>query len=274
MTPLPATRSRRTGTPPSRKADAARSRLTGGAATHPFVHAYVGLGLLEESSIRHDGETWTADYRIGDEPYLAIRIGPHAVEIVEFDRAGAELATTRESTLTRAIGVHGAGALTGESSRFWLRAMVHAPGVWVQLSCPEARFSFVPAIALGRLSVPSPLDVPWQRPKPGPIARRLGFVPFDEPDAASHAVLIRSYRGRDEPVIEPIRLHRTTIPGILLAETVDALYAANGPLKGIEWRPFLENEPAGPVARSWPSPPSSGRPGQPALTGYAILEEQ
>jgi hypothetical protein len=239
---------------------------------HPFRHAYIGLGLLDESSIHCDGDTWTADYRIGAEPYLTVRIAPDQVEIEEFDRDGSHAASTRETTPVRAIGLHGGGALSGDFSRFWLRASLLAERVWVQLSCPDAGCSFVPAIGLGRLSVPSSLGVPWRVPAPGPIARRLGLEPFDEPDGTVRATLIRSYRGHPEPVADVIELHQTTIPGILLAETVDAVYTANGPLRAIEWRPFVENEPAGPVGRAWPSLPPPLRAGQPSLTGYAIVQ--
>ena len=194
--------------------------------------------------------TWTADYLIGDEPYLTIRIAPDRVEVVEFDDAGDRVATTVESTLTRAIGVHGGGALGGQVSRFWQRAWVLAGWfqVWVEVSIPGVRFAFVPAIGLGRLTVPCPLAVPWRAPEPGPIARRIGAVPFDEPDGLVRATMYRTYLDRSEVVSDPIWLHTTTIQGILLAETVAAVYAANGPLRSVAWRPFVENEPVGPVA--------------------------
>ena len=144
---------------------------------HPFELPYVGLGLLDEASIRRDGDAWTADYRSADEPYLTIRVEPDHVEVVEVEVDGERVATTFERTLTRAIGLHGSGALRGPVSRFWQRA-ADLPGAfdaWVEVSIPRAQFAFVPAIGLGRLSIPWPTDVPWRTPEPGPIARRIGL---------------------------------------------------------------------------------------------------
>ncbi len=52
---------------------------------HPFTHAYLGLGLLDLGSIRHDGGTWTADYREGDDPYLRLTLAPDHCRVEEFD---------------------------------------------------------------------------------------------------------------------------------------------------------------------------------------------
>ncbi len=227
-----------------------------GTPWHPFEFPYIGLGLLDEASIQHSGDEWTAEYRIGDEPYLTIRVEPGYVEVVEVEVDGERVATTFERTLTGAIGLHGSGALRGPVSRFWQRA-ADLPGAfdaWVEVNIPRAQFAFVPAIGLGRLSIPWPTDVPWRTPEPGPIARRIGLEPFDEPDGVVPATMLRTYASPPGVVSEPIWLHSTTIPGILLGETIEAVYAANGALRSVAWRPFVENQPVGPVARSWPAP--------------------
>ena len=51
------------------------------AHDHPFELPYIGLGLLDETTIRRDGDAWTADYPFGEEPYVTVRIEPDRVEI-------------------------------------------------------------------------------------------------------------------------------------------------------------------------------------------------
>ena len=246
------------------------------APIHPFRLPYVGLGLLDESSIRREGDAWTADYRIGNEPYLTIRVAPDGVEIDEVED-GALVATTRGPTIDRAIGMHGEGALAGEISRFWRRLVERAGPVWVQLTVPgDVRYSFVPAIGLGRLCVPSPIDVRWVTPEPGPLARRVGFRPFDpaDPDTTTSAQLVRLVDGEPEPRFEEVRLHGTDLPGILVTETVAALYAANGPLRGIEWRPFVNPAPADWTAQNWWGPRPSLLPDGGLLVGFALVLDE
>jgi hypothetical protein len=225
---------------------------------HPFEFPYVGLGLLDEASIRREGDDWTAEYRADGEPYLALRVTPDLAQVVEIDEDGDRVATTTERTLVRALGLHAGSAVRGLPSRFWTRARSLAGwfDVWVDVSLPRAEFAFVPAFGLGRLSVPSALDVPWLAPEPGPIARRIGAVPFDEPDTMVRATMHRTFLRRPDVVSESIRLFTTTIPGILLPETIAALHEANGRHESVAWRPFVENQPVGPVARSWLAPES------------------
>ena len=245
------------------------------APAHPFRLPYVGLGLLDEASIRREGDTWTADYPIGDEPYLTIRVAPDGVEIDELEN-GMLVATTRGSDLDRAIGMHGEGALSGELSRFWTRLVERAGPVWVQLTVPgDVRYAFVPAIGLGRLCVPSPLDVRWVTPEPGPLARRFGFRPFDpaDPDTTTRAQLLRLVDDEPGPRVEEVRLHGTDLPGILVAETVAALYAANGPLRGIEWRPFVNPAPTDWAVQRWNMPRPSLLPDGAVLRAFALVRE-
>lgn len=239
---------------------------------HPFDLPYVGLGLLDEASIRRDGDAWTAEYRIGDEPYLAIRVAPGRVEIQETE-GGRMVARTIEQTLNRAVGLHGQGALTGDISRFWNRAAERADMAWVQLSPRDIQFTFIPAIGMGRLCVPSPFDALWTAPEAGPLARRLGFEPFAGPECVRGATLLRSVVEEAEARVERVRLHLDTIPGILLAETVEALYAANGPLRAIEWRPFVLHEPLDRVAQTWPGPRPTRLPDGATMVGFALVED-
>jgi len=239
---------------------------------HPFDLPYVGLGLLDEASIRREDDTWTADYTIGNQPYLTIWIAPGRVEIDESE-GGAIVVRTFGQTLTRAIGLHGADALGGEISRFWRRLAAIAGSVWVQLSPPDDfRFSYIPAIGLGRLCVPSPIGVPWLAPEPGPLARRLGFRPFDasDPGVMVSARLLRSVAGASEPRVERVRFHGDDLPAILIPETVAAPYAANGPPRAIEWRPFVNPAPADWATQHWYAPVPSLLPDGEVLVGFAL----
>ena len=242
------------------------------APSHPFTMPYVGLGLLDEASIRLDGENWIADYPIGDDPYLTIAVGPDRVEFLEVED-GSIVARTVETTLERALGFHGIGALDCEISRFWRRVAEGAGSVWVLLSMPETRYAYVPAIGFGQLCVPSPLGIPWVTPEPGPLARRLGFEPFDPTDPATTvtACLLRRVEGEPELRREEVRLHGTELPGILVGETVAAIYAANGPLRGREWRPFVNPSPADWEFQRWRATDPAQLPDGGMLLEFALL---
>jgi hypothetical protein len=220
------------------------------AAGHPFRHTYIGLGLRDDASIVRDGDTWQADYTDDGEPYLRIRIGPGArAEVVAFDAEGGVAARTIGPSLGAAIGQHATWyALAGEAeerldgavvTRFWRTVAFRTPGVWVDLAPRDEVYAFVPAIGIGMLTVPVPPGERLRIPEPGPVARRIGLDPYAEPFGPVRGELRRWFVGLDEPETEPVRLYRWSVPGILVGELVEGIRAANGPLRAIEWRPFL-----------------------------------
>ena len=83
-------------------------------ADHPFTLPYIGLGLLDQSSITRNRAQWAAEYRdVDDDPYLAVYVGERQVKLQEFD-GGKRVATTVAPTLSRAIGMHGGDAIGGD----------------------------------------------------------------------------------------------------------------------------------------------------------------
>ena len=201
---------------------------------HPFTFDYIGLGLLDEASIRRENDSWAADY--GDaagSPYLTVHVGPSRIRIEELD-AGGRVALTVAPTITQAIGMHGSDALGDERSRFWERVAASTPLAWVETAFSNARYSFIPAIGIGQLCLPLPADVEWRAPEPGPIARRIGFHPFDDAVEIGPAKLTRFADGRQNPEQEPIRLVKVSLPGILVPEAVAACFNAHGPARSLE----------------------------------------
>ena len=89
------------------------------------------------------------------------------------------------------------------------------------------------------LTVPVPPDESLRIPEPGPVARRIGLDPYAEPFGPVRGELLRWFVGLDESEAVPVRLYRWTVPGILVGELVERIRAANGPLRSIEWRPYL-----------------------------------
>lgn len=240
---------------------------------HPFTHAYIGLGLLDESSILRDGDAWGAEYKDAEgRPYLAVFIGPNLAKILEFD-GDERVAVTVAPTLARAIQQHGTTALGGEFSRFWARVARAANMVWLQLSPPEAVTTFVPAIGLGHLVMPTPWNSRWRRPEPGPIARRLGCDLFREP-YFEPGTLLRYIAGEPRAPKQRVRIYRGLVPGILVAEVAAAYYAANGPLRSIEWRPFVLPSSVLHVGQAWPSIRPVTLPDGTTMTGFAIVADQ
>jgi hypothetical protein len=241
---------------------------------HPFRHAYIGLGLLEDASIRHHGDTWSAEYldAAGD-PYLVVNLSPIQVRIEEFD-IGKRVALTVDSTLLGAIGRHGQDALGGEMSRFWARVARSSSEVWIQLTPPEVLAAYVPAVGIGRVSVPVPLDGTWRDPEPGPLARRLGFRPFVEDAREVPATMFRYVEREARPRRERVTLRQTSLPGLLLEEAIAAYYAVNGRLRSIEWRPFTIPEPAERIGRAWKATIPALTPDGGIQMGYAILEDE
>jgi hypothetical protein len=241
---------------------------------HPFSHAYIGLGLLDDASIQHHRDTWAAEYRdAAGDPYLVVYAGPSRVRIEEFD-SGKRVALTADSTLLRAIGRHGQDALGGDMSRFWARVARTSSQVWIQLTPPEALAAYMPAIGLGRVSIPVSLDGTWCDPEPGPLARRIGRRPFMDDARVVPATLFRYIEGESRPRRERVTVRQASLPGLLLAEAVAAYYAANGRLRSIEWRPFMIPEPAERIGRAWKATIPALTPDGSVQCGYAIVEEE
>jgi hypothetical protein len=241
---------------------------------HPFSHAYIGLGLLDDASIRQRGDRWAAEYRdAAGDPYLVVNVDPGRVRIEEFD-SGKRVAMTADSTLLRAVGLHGQDALGGDMSRFWARVARSSSQVWIQLTPPEVLAAYVPAIGLGRVSIPVPLDGTWCDPEPGPLARRLGYRPLIDDARMVTATLLRYIEGEARPRRERVTLRQASLPGLLLAEAIGAFYAANGRLRSIEWRPFMIPEPADPIDRAWKATIPALTPDGGVQYGYAIVQDE
>ncbi|HLA15544.1 MAG TPA: hypothetical protein VJZ72_01475, partial [Candidatus Limnocylindrales bacterium] len=56
-------------------------------------------------------------------------------------------------------------------------------------------------------------------------------------------------------------------------ELVSAVLAVTGPIRGAEWRPWLDTENLSAIGRSWPSPPRIGEPAR-HLAEYSIVEDR
>ena len=240
---------------------------------HPFTFDYIGLGLLDEASIRRDHDRWAADYRdAAGDPYLVVHVGASRVRIEELD-AGGRVALTVAPTITQAIGMHGADALGAERSRFWERVAASTPRAWIQTACPNACYTFIPAIGIGRLCLPLPHDVEWRPPEPGPIARRIGLRPFDDATEIGPATLTRFAGGGRNPERGPIRLVKVSLPGILVPEAAAACLNAHGPARSVEWRPFVRSVPSGRVAQRWQPRREASADGEPGLEAFSIVED-
>lgn len=240
---------------------------------HPFSHAYIGLGLLDDESIRRDGEIWIAEYPdTSGRPYLVVRIHADHVRLEEYED-GKRVAMTAGGTLARAIGQHGDTALLGQASRFWLRVVRDLSNVWVQVSGVDVRFSFVPAIGLADMTIPLPGGMRWIPPTPGPTAKRIGLNPFDETTEVMTGTLLRTIREEPRPRVQAIKVVKATMPGILIPEAAKAYFEAYGDLRSIEWRPYVLPAPERNVSRSWPSiRPVAYRDGS-TLTGFAVITD-
>lgn len=242
--------------------------------THPFTHAYIGLGLLDEGSIQRHRESWAAEYRdAAGSPYLVVYVGPRQVRIEEFD-AGKRVALTVDTTPLRAIGRHGQDALGGDMSRFWARVARTSSLVWIQLTPPDVVGAYVPAVGMGLVSVPLPVDGAWRQPDPGPLARLLGVRPFVDDGHVVPATMLRYVEGERQPREEHVVLHQAIVPGILLSEAIAAYYTANGPLRSIEWRPFVIPQPAERIGRVWEATIPVFTPDGVLQTGFAIIEDE
>ncbi len=230
-------------------------------STHPFTLSYIGLGVLDERSIRCDLGRWVAEYRDNDRLYLRATIGDGRggsigevggedaqaatlratgpVDLEEFDANGVPVAATFGRTLIEAIGRHAGGALTGRPSRLWLRVSELTPSVYVHIEVAEPIFAFIPAMAIGCVCVPSPIRARWVEPAPGPLATDLGLTYGSDPYGARHANLVRTAEGTSRPQIERVRFREYQMPAILVSEFARALRLARGPLPSVEWRPIL-----------------------------------
>jgi hypothetical protein len=210
---------------------------------HPFRLPYIGLGLLDEATIRREGDTWRAEYRDGDDPFVEVEIAPDGrTTVTAREPDGRRLGSASGLNLVQAIGAIGGPLLRGDVSPFWLRVARRADGVWVALSGDRIELSFVPALGIGTISVPVRRGCEWHEPGPGPIARRIGLATSDREVDVVEATLLRWFVGLDEPDEEPILVHRYSVPGILVGELADAIFEANGPLRSIEWRPYLHHD--------------------------------
>lgn len=240
---------------------------------YPFTFDYIGLGLLDEASIRRDHDGWAADYRdAAGSPYLKIHLGASRVRIEEFD-TGRRVALTVAPSITQAIGMHGSDALGQERSRFWERVAASTPLAWVQTACSDGRYSFIPAMGIGRLCLPLPADVDWHAPGPGPIARRIGLRPLDDAVEIGSATLMRFAGGGRNPVREPIRLVKVSLPGMLVPEAVAACLTAYGPALSVEWGPFVRCGPATRVVRLWQPRREVSAEDKAGVEAFSIVED-
>jgi hypothetical protein len=236
--------------------------------SHPFVFPYVGLGLLDEASIRHVRDAWTADYPdAAGQPYLRLTIRPGRTRIEEFESDGKPIAVTDETTLTRAIGRHGGDALDGHVSRFWFRAIHGATTIWTPLAC-DADYAFVPAIGLATVHLPMPIGEILPPIPTGPLATRVGLGYGAEPLPRS-GLILRWASGKVVPKPEPVSLRSFTVPGILLEELAAGLQAVR-PTPAIEWRPFADTTQSATIAARWPTHPAHSRLD---MVRFAICED-
>jgi len=112
----------------------------------------------------------------------------------------------------------------------------------------------------------------WRPPEPGPIARRIGFAPFSDGQVRD-ATLLRSVQGDSRARRERIRLVHDTMPGVLVPEVVAAYLATYGPMRSIEWRPFVNAEPADRIDQGWQAPRPAVLSDGAIQTGFAIIED-
>lgn len=238
---------------------------------HPFTHAYIGLGLLDESSIKQRRDIWRAEYPDAmGKPYLVVRVLKDHVRLEEFD-AGKRVAMSVGPTLSRTIMIHGQGALGGDCSRFWFRIVRDLGNVWVQVSSADVGFGFIPAISIGTLSIPLPGGLRWFPPRPGPIARRIGLTPFEDSAQVMTGTLLRSIGGA-APSVQRVSVVRASMPGILIAEAAATYFEMYGDLRSIEWRPYVLPAPAGDVSRSWSIHPVAMDDGT-FMTGFTVITD-
>jgi hypothetical protein len=241
-------------------------------SSHPFIHDHIGLGLLDAASIRRDGETWTADYPdTRGRPYLTVTVDQAGATIVERETDGSIIVRTRGRSLTEAIGQHGAAVLRGDPVLFWSRVARDGVAAWIPLTS-DVRYAFVPSIGIGTLCVPRLPDEPLEAPAEGPLARRLGQT-FDEcDDGPVPARLLVTFASDGRQESWPIVVHRISVIGIVVPELVAAVLAVTGPIRGAEWRPWLETELQPVIGRRWPAPPRIGDPAR-HLAEHAIVED-
>lgn len=228
----------------------------------PAPFPYIGLGLLDESSVEHHAGGWSARYLDQNgHLYLEVEVGAERAELREFDVDGKLTLHTWRESLQAAVLQHALVALDGNPSPLLRRLSqtgplpVFIPGA---LSAEELHFTFCPAMAIVRVVVPTPLGAPLSAPLPGPVARRLGISTDEDAGSPRPGALFRFRPGEPSPRPEPIDLHVFSKPAILVPDLAFAIKAANRPLTSAEWRPYLEVDLSGRSARSWPAPPRIG----------------
>jgi len=250
-------------------------------STHPFF-PYLGLGLLDEASIRRDASRWNAQYLDAGSRHLQVTVhepgpsnGHGSALIKEFSPSGDHIATSLGRDLHAAIAQHATTLLTERPCRLWDRVGELTPSVYIPLQVEQPVMGFVPAMAIGWVCIPSPLDAPWLEPTPGPLARHLGLTYACDPFGPRFATLLRATDASEASHRERVRLREYDLPAILVPEFAKALQEARGPLTSLEWRPVLRVNLAPNEVRIFDSVERYGATyeGRP-LMAYALVPEQ
>lgn len=267
---------------------------------HPFRLPYLGLGLRDDASIARDSGAWVAHYPdVAGRPYLRLRVADDGLtDVEEFDRRGRSVARTRESSLVRALGRHGAESMAAEAfapqpedpprlwpelpgcaptpdttpapsgatiSRFWLRATGGGLSVWCPLTW-RGRYGFVPAVGLASVHIPCRRGSRWVPPEPGLLATRLG-IDFALAGRPRPAILVR-WGADGARTDEQVTLRTITVPAILLRELAAALAATEGAAASrgghvpatIEWRAYATTDVGMAPFMAWSVPEPFQRP--------------
>lgn len=254
-------------------------RTPAAVADHPFGDLpYLGLGLLDPASIRHDPATdaWSADYPDQwGRPCLQVTIGPRGYDIVELGENGARLRLAHGHDLEIAVQHYALGALGGKISSFWKRLGPHVQSIWLLISgAGEHLTAFCPAVGIVEVRIPTPVKAPWTEPGPTPMELRLGLAPMIDPIGPRHGSLLRWYADApDVPRIARVRVRQYAMPAILLPDFSLALRAAMGPLTAIEWRPIGWTQPTLRLGQAWDVPERWQDRPDGRLVHYALVED-
>jgi hypothetical protein len=254
-------------------------RTPAAIADHPFGDLpYLGLGLLDPTSIRHDREddAWSADYPDQwGQPCLQVSIGSRGVDIVGLAPDGTRECSARGTSLGIAVQHYGLGVLGGDIPSFWERVGPRVQSIWLLISgAREHLMSFCPAVGIAEVRIPTPVREPWAEPGPTPIELRLGLAPMRDPIGPRHGSLLRWYADEpDVPRIARVRVRQYAMPAILLPDFSVALKAAMGPLSAIEWRPIGWTQPTLRLGQAWDVPEDWQERPDGRLIRYALVED-